>query len=328
LKRETRGEAKKREAQERASTIASLRFAHASDQETAFRHTGWRVRREKVTRTLAATGASDLALHNWTNCGSHAVVEWSPRENRFRVRANYCRSRHCEPCARTKANTIARNLETRLAQGDGSNYRFVTLTLAHTEAPLAHQIKRLYASFRKLRTAGVWKDSQAGGAFMLEVKRAKDRWHPHLHIVAEGRFLHQAALSTAWRKATGDSYIVDVRAIKSGRDAAFYVAKYVTKGTSVGVWDEPDAAAEWVTATKGVRTCATYGTWRGKSLLKIDGGADDWQPLCTLDQLHRDAAQGKPGARELLNELLSHRPAQEEPRPPPSQRPKRSTANS
>jgi hypothetical protein len=43
-------------------------------------------------------------------------------------------------------------------------------------------------------------------------------------------------LSAAWHKATGDSMIVDIRAIASGKDVVHYVCKYITKGTSPQVW--------------------------------------------------------------------------------------------
>ena len=85
----------------------------------------------------------------------------------------------------------------------------------------------------------------------------------HLHVIAEGAYLPATELSAAWHKITGDSFVVDVRSLKSGKDAAYYVSKYVTKGTSVAVWHNIDTAQEWVTATKGVRICSTYGDWRG-----------------------------------------------------------------
>lgn len=319
-KRESNAARTKRLREERASRVAQLKFCPASRGETVFRHSGWEGRRAKVTRALERSGASDLALHNWHHCGSHAVVEWSEKSQRYRIRANYCRSRHCEPCMRTKANKIARNLEDRLSAGRDQEYRFVTLTLAHTPAPLADQIRRLFASFKKLRQRGIWKSTQRGGAFMLEVKLSQDGWHPHLHIVTSGSFLNQRALSEAWRDVTGDSFIVDVRAVKSSHDAAYYVAKYITKGTTAAVWDDEDAAQEWITASKGVRTCSTFGTWRGESLLKVKETADDWRPLVTLNRLLDDVRDRRRGSELLLDELLKMRAEQRTPRPPPSRR--------
>jgi hypothetical protein len=41
--------------------------------------------------------------------------------------------------------------------------------------------------------------------------RGDGMWHPHLHVIAEGRFLDKHALSAAWHHATGDSFVVDIR---------------------------------------------------------------------------------------------------------------------
>ena len=319
--RETNAARKKREREERQAKIASLKFCPASRGETTFRHSGWEARRAKVTRALEKSGASDLQLHNWHHCGSHAMVEWSESTGRYRIRANYCRSRHCEPCMRSKANKIARNLEARLKAGADQEYRFVTLTLAHSSAPLADQIRRLFGCFRKLRHRGLWKCTQRGGAFMLEVKKSKTGWHPHLHIVTSGSFLNQRALSEIWREITGDSFIVDVRQVKSAHDAAYYVSKYITKGTSADVWDDDDAAAEWITASKGVRTCSTFGSWRGESLLKVPDDVTDWRVLCSFNRLLEHVQKRTPGAEKLLDELLKMRDDAKAPRPPPSRRP-------
>lgn len=326
-KRETRAAARKRQREERQAKIASLKFCPASRAETTFRHSGWENTRRKVTRALERAGASDLVLHNWHHCGSHALVEWSEKAQRYRIRANYCRNRHCQPCMRAKANKIARNLEARLSAGRDQEYRFVTLTLAHTDQPLADQIRRLYASFRRVRSRDLWKRTQRGGAFMLEVKRSKTGWHPHLHIVTSGSFINQRALSELWREVTGDSFIVDVRKVRSAHDAAYYVSKYITKGTSADVWDDEDAAQEWITASKGVRTCSTFGSWRGESLLKCIDPHDDWRAIVSFNQLIDDVRARRDGSELLLDELLKMRDDARAPRPPPSSRPNHQRPN-
>jgi len=149
-------------------------------------------------------------------------------------------------------------------------HRFFTFTLRHNDKPLKEQITRLYRCFKKLRNTQVWRDTQLGGAVMLEVKLAKDknaagkqRWHPHLHAVAEGKWIDNARLKHAWHEITGDSIVVDVRILPRDKDAANYVSKYVTKGTSTVVWHTQELADEWIKASKGIRFCSTFGTWRG-----------------------------------------------------------------
>ena len=287
---------------ERFARVASYTIPPASPAEIAFRHTAWAARRGKVRAALCRTGIRDFALNRFDECGSCCSVEWSETLQKHRVRANYCRCRHCEPCMRAKANRLAANLKARLMQEPAGRYRFITLTLRHSDAPLRDQIRRLYASFRKLRHSKTWKLTQRGGALALEVKwqASTRRWHPHLHVISEGDFLDKDRLSTAWHAATGDSFVIDIRMLHDAKEAAFYVAKYVTKGTSADVWNDTTAATEWIISTKGVRVCATFGTWRGYKLTAMPQDATDWVPVATLNSLHERAAAGEEHARRLL----------------------------
>lgn len=277
----------------------------ATPEETWFRHHHWRDKRLKVYRALSSIGSSQKQLDNFDNCGAECVVEFHKEENRYRLRGSYCHSRHCEPCMKAKSNLLAANLRERLKDAATHQYRFLTLTLRHSQAPLCDQIKHLYTSFKKLRNSKLWKRSQRGGAAMLEVKwNPKTRkWHPHLHVVAEGNYIGKADLSEAWNKATGGSFIVDIRRLDKTKDVAFYVAKYVTKGTNSEVWEDSEAAAEWVTATKGVRTCATYGSWRGYKLLAKPPAKPGWSAVGLLRHVVQAAYRAEHWALHMLNAL-------------------------
>lgn len=279
----------------------------ATTRETEFRHGWWKGARAKVRTALIRTCVNVFTLNRFDECGSECTVEYSAEAKRHRVRANYCRSRHCQSCMKAKGNKIAANLHNRLKAQGHRQYRFITLTLRHSDTPLTDQIKRLYASCKKLRHSKCWLESQKGGAITLEVKWKPEtkKWHPHLHIISEGYYLDKARLSAAWHHATGDSFVADIRSLNSARDTAYYVAKYVTKGTNAEVWDDMDAATEWISATKGVRVCATYGTWRGFRLLQNPEDVTDWKPVGRLDQIILEAGQGRAWAQAIL---LSLRP--------------------
>lgn len=266
----------------------------ASQEESIFRHSNWSRKRALVMAALAGTGTPATAMERFRQCGAQAVVFQHEETGKLRIAAEYCKNRHCEPCARQKANLLAANLRKKLEGARERQYRFITLTLKHTDTPLADQIKRIYECFAKLRKGKLWTASQKGGCTILEIKwdEKKRHWHPHLHIIADGKFLSQNDLSGAWLHITGDSYIVDIKALKTGNDAAHYVAKYVSKGTNDEVWKDTDAAQEWVTATKGVRSCATWGTWRGFKLLEPPPRDEAWKPLITLQSLISQALAG------------------------------------
>lgn len=271
--------------------------------EEWFRHFFWKDKRKRVRIALASSGTGPRQLENFDNCGSECVIEWSDAEQRYRLRGSYCHSRHCEPCCKAKANLLAANLRDRLNTRKDKSFRFVTLTLLHSITPLNEQIARLYSCWRRLRQTPLWKKSQQGGAAMLEVKwNPKSRkWHPHLHIVAEGGYLNSRELSQAWLKITGDSMIVDIRRLDKTKDVAFYVAKYVTKGTNREVWEDDNAAIEWVTSTKGVRTCATFGNWRGFKLLAKPKDSGGWVAVALLRSV---AAKARAGEVHSINLLL------------------------
>jgi len=274
-------------------------------EEANFRHAHWKAERTAVRQYMQEAGTSANVLENFNNCGADAWVFYCKETQKYRLEANYCKNRNCRPCMQAKANLLATNLRTKVEDAPGKQYRFITLTLLHTSQPLATQLERLTTCFKKLRNSKIWKETQDGGAVMLEVKfnRETGEWHPHLHIVAEGYFLHHAKLSEAWYSITGDSFRVDIRALKSARDAAFYVGKYVAKGTNDDVWMTPHAAVEWIKAMKGKRICATYGTWRGFKLLEKPELTGEWTRIDCITSIERRAAAGQQDAIRLLDTL-------------------------
>ena len=306
-KREKLGSPAQQQKDRAAERYANFLATHrtASTDETLFRHSNWKDKRARVLAALKHAGTGANAIDAFQQCGADCTVEYCKEEKKYRLRAQYCHCRHCEPCARAKGNLLTANLRKRLeTQADG-RYRFITLTLRHRDDNLRPQIERLYQSFRALRASKLWKGSQRGGCAILEVKWDPDTglWHPHLHVISEGDFIHQADLSNAWLKITGDSSIVDIRALSAGKDAAHYVAKYVSKGTNNEVWWNDSAAVEWIHATKGVRTAATFGTWRGFALLDHLPDAGTWTRIGSLDQIYSHAREGQVYAVRLLDTL-------------------------
>lgn len=272
---------------DRRARRAQWTLPPATPEETAFRHSGWAKHRTRVRECLASSGTSTFGLERWDACGSECCVEVDRTREKVRVRANYCRSRHCQPCARARAGRIAVNLRQRMAARPRGRYRFITLTLRHSDQPLAAQLKRLYACFKKLRTSKIWKSTQRGGVLMCEVKRdASNRnWHPHLHVISEGDYVDQAKLADAWHRVTGDSHVVHITAIPDAAAVVHYVTKYVTKGVPNDVWSNRDTAQEWISASRGLRIAATFGDWRGFRLMNAPQDDGAYVKLCSMTSL-------------------------------------------
>lgn len=277
----------------------------ASPEETEFRHAHWKDKRKRVLQALRDAATGRTTIENFENCGSDCAVEYDQKTQKYRLRANFCKNRHCEPCMKAKANLLTANLQDILEDNTEKQFRFITLTLKHSTEDLGDQLDRLNACFKKLRNSEVWKETQEGGAAMLEVKYNQDtgEWHPHLHIIAEGFFLHHRNLSEAWHKITGDSFRVDVRSIDSAKDASYYVAKYVSKGTNNEVWYTPHIAVEWVTTMRGRRTCTTYGSWRGIKLLAPLEKTGNFVHVARLTEVVRSANRGEQWAISCLDAI-------------------------
>lgn len=326
-------------------------------EEEWFRHHYWKGKRALVLAALDATGVGPRQRDAFINCGSECVIEWSDTEQRYRLHGSYCHSRHCEPCMKAKATLLAKNLKERLDHEPQGNYRFITLTLRHDAAEsLTDQIRRLYTAWRKLRQCPIWKhgqykagkiadalalrktdpqaakeatkkalalpcQGQRGGAAIMEVKwSAAGGWHAHLHVISEGGYLHHRDLADAWQLAAPGSFKVDIRTLTQNKDVAYYLAKYVSKGTNNDVWADKEAAAEFVIATKGVRTCATYGSWRGYALMKKEKKVTDWKPVAMLRTIAARARAGSEADIALLihlEETAQYNPGRRRTQKPP-----------
>lgn len=292
-----------------------------SDEEW-MRHHNWRDKRSRVKQVLGKSGTGARGMDAFCNCGAECVVEWSESEKRYRLRGSYCHGRHCEPCQKSKSSLIINNLRAKLGAEPDRQYRFITLTLRHNRTTkLADQVKRLYACYKKLRQHKSWQRSQRGGAAMLEIKLVeRGGWHPHLHIVSEGVWMDKRELMNAWSEITGDSFVADIRQLSNKKDVAFYVGKYVTKGVNDAVWDDEEKAIEYVCAMRGVRSCATFGTWRGYKLLGKPKAVHDFKPVALLSSIAGKARAGCVASvhlLEILRESFQYSPGRRRPPKPP-----------
>lgn len=280
----------------------------SNDAPVLFRHSGWARARTQIRQAFVQLAIPPRALQRFDLCGSDPwVVVDKNDESRLAVHSNHCHSRWCVPCSRDRAARIVGNLKTPLANG---NIRFLTLTLKHSDKPLASQLDRLYAAFRRLRRADFWQQCVDGGAAVLEIGHghADDRWHVHLHCLLQGRYVPHALIKAEWFRITGDSNIVDIRPVYSADHAAKYVTKYVTKPLATTIINKPGPLLELISACGRRRLVLTWGCWRG---IRLSAPLDptSWQPLVPLDELYQRREDGDADANALLNALEHILPA-------------------
>jgi hypothetical protein len=225
------------------------------------------------------------------------------------VRLNLCRDRLCPTCQRIRGERLKLKLISVVRHADAP--KFVTLTLKHRESPLASEIDRLFSAFRKLRKDRVWSGRVRGGVYVLEVKRNPKtaRWHPHLHVLVDAKFIPQKQLSEAWMKATGDSDVVDIRAIHSQEQAAGYISSYATKGDDLTKWTAGNVI-EYAEAMHGRRLIHTFGNLHN---VACDEESEDATPqaqrrIATTTHLLHRAEVGDDDARFCVAVLAASGP--------------------
>jgi len=280
------------------SVLESLE-ADGSDCGPTFRHSGWARSRERVATALNLAETPAGRQQAFRSCGHRAYVLQSLTDpERFKLTSSKCKDRFCKPCARERAGGVARTL---LEHVDGRELRFCTLTLATRTPDLKAELDRLYKAFQQLRRRKFWKRHVIGGAAMLEVKwnEKSSRWHPHLHILMEGRYTPHAQLVKEWRHVTGDSFIVDIRAVRDNEKVTRYITKYATDPIDSSIGRDVGRLTEAIVAFKGRKTCLTFGTWR-QVVLTDPADTDGWRHLMTLDRLITLARDGYGEYRTIL----------------------------
>ena len=240
-----------------------------------------------------------------SHCGEHLIFrapncECDPHARPLLVGADLCSHRLCHHCARLRSRKLGRRVLDMVDQLRGKRikrYALLTLTYRDTEV-LEGSVSRCWADFRKLRQRKLW-EPVLGCVATMEIKRGKRSrlWHPHLHVLVarascnclQGRrlgdggatcphgkiwcphALNQCCVSEAWREITGDSYVVDVRAVYADEyggmaGAVCEVVKYCTKLTEVSARERDDGESDVLELHRAIRCrrlLTTVGVFRG-----------------------------------------------------------------
>lgn len=288
---------------------------------SAFRHSGWRRDRERVYQAMSDTDQPFSAMYEFRGCGMHAYVLQSTDDPaQFRVAGSTCHHRFCLPCANERSRTIALNVLDRLGN---RRARFLTLTIRSTTESLSEVLDKLSTCFSRLRRRAIWYKRVTGGVSFIELKwnDQLERWNVHLHAIIQGRYIEQALLSKLWKHITGDSLIVDIRAVKDNRTVTRYVTKYACKPLTSSVLHNDDKLREAIVSLKGRRLATTFGDWRGV-LLTPKPDEQAWNNLGSLESIITRAANGNPDAllicRSLSVDVASMPATSERSRAPPA----------
>lgn len=223
------------------------------------------------------------------------------------LRATPCRDRCCPRCASARAKRVADRIAQLVKRMNAP--RFITLTIETDGLGLSEAMAKLTESWRRLRRQPEWKERVKGGVYTVEVTRGKDgdRWHPHLHAIVDGDFFLQRMLSDCWLRVTGDSPIVDIRAVIDRRNVAEYIGRYVGKPIGWASW-KLEELSEFARAMQGKRLVHTFGNLHNvkcdppDELLDVKGD----RKLCRVRELYEMVERGIPDALnawEIMQQL-------------------------
>lgn len=241
------------------------------------------------------------------SCGTGAWVERCSLTGKTRVVAPACKLRFCPRCAGIHARRTRARLETwagSVERNQTDRLRLITLTQRSSAAPLDHQLRHLYAAYRRLRQRALWKKATHGAIAVLQVtfNASTQQWHPHLHVVHHGKFIDYRALRAAWSAVTHGSDIVDIREIHNSQQAADYVTRYVSRPLDDDPTIPPPRLCEFVTAIKGRRLLIASGK-APLTLPDIEDDGHEWQYVDSLAGLYARAEQGDLDAIQILRSL-------------------------
>lgn len=272
--------------------------------EASFRHSGWEQDRRRVFDAMNQTQTTAATMDRFANCGGNCVIEYSPTAQIYRLRANYCHCRWCQPCSTARSRRLARQCVLKSA---GTVIRFVTLTLRHNHTKLSDQLQRLWSCFKQLRRRPGWLNSIDGGIAFCEVKLSTNDgcWHCHLHILTTGKFMDQKTLAREWYAVTGDSYVVDIRRVSSLPEAVGYVTKYAGKPCDAKVIRNATKLEEAMLALKGTRAFTKFGTWYGLDEWPDDDIATDWTVVAPLTDVWSAKLRGDGEALKIWEQLFA-----------------------
>ena len=234
----------------------------------------------------------------------------------------------CPFCARARGAKLMEKNVDRVAKALEDNPRLIpamlTLTVANQDE-LKRATEHLTESFRILlnRRRTVLKNGRGstefakieGAIYATEVTHSeKTGWHPHIHaVVLLNDYIDQKALSEEWNRVTGDSFVVDIRKLKTDHlddltNSLKEIFKYAVKFADLPL----DRNLEAYELLNGKRLIGSFGCLHG---LKLPEKLTDdlYDDLPYIEMFYKYASQKaafelteakrKQPLREQLNQL-------------------------
>lgn len=226
-------------------------------------------------------------LDELRDCRTSAWYAVHLQSGTVRVLSSSCRQRWCPMCSAARSRLIVSNLAPWLQKRRSP--KFLTLTLKHSDEDLSTQIIRLYACFSVFRRRVFVKRSIHAGVWFFQIKFSEQsqQWHPHLHCVLDADFMPHKSLKAIWKDVTGDSDIVDIRAVRDAKKVADYVARYAARPCKLSELNKLQQL-QVLLAMHGRRLCGKWGDAKDLQLSqKPENVQDEYVVVCRFSDLKK-----------------------------------------
>lgn len=257
---------------------------------------------------MMETETADARVHKFTHCGDETYVYQHAVSGEIEYHGSRCNDRFCLVCGQIRSRKIANSLSALIEK---EQPLFITFTVRGLPGDtLQKLLDHLNEGWKQLKRLELWTKSIRGGAVMTEIKwstTSGGHWHPHLHIMAHGKWIDQNRLRAAWYAITRDSHQVVVKRVRDVEEALGYVTKYASKPMDGSFTMRPHLLREAIRTLKGRRLCACFGTWYGTPLNDTSEDTEDeteiltqWRFIGTVRDLEYRAGSGDAEASKLL----------------------------
>jgi len=225
-------------------------------------------------RTIQALAASELDLlrteaRRLAGCASSVHLYIDPAAGKVTEYVHRCKSRLCPFCARFRSAHVADQMQ---ALVDVMTHpRHLVLTVHSRPAPLTEQLADLRNWFAKFRRTPFWRKNVSTGVYTIEVTKNSDTglWHPHLHILFDGKYLPFKVIQQLWHEITAGSEIVWIEEVYNRQGAVRELCKYIGKPAKSKAWTHADIR-EYALAIRGTRMVQTFGKRPPKPIVDED----------------------------------------------------------
>jgi hypothetical protein len=139
---------------------------------------------------------------------------------------------------------------------------FLTLTLKNIPEIGRSDVQRIRKCFNSLRRRF---KLILGGFYVVQATNRGKGWHLHLHVLFDGSFISQKALSEAWAEITGGSFIVDIRKVGDPRTAVRYLLSDFLQAPRI----RPQDVEEFNGIFKGSRLVQPFGKYKATKFPRV-----------------------------------------------------------